>query len=927
MLEYLYFIFILPVENIVEFIFYFMNKIFADKPVISIVFVSLAINLMVLPLYKRADDMQERERAKVKSMERWNKHIRKTFKGDERYMIQTAYYRIEGYKPIYAITGSMSLVFQIPFFIAAYHFLSNLSLLKGVSFFLIPDLGAPDGIIKIGALSINFLPVLMTMINIVSGFIYTKGFPLKDKIQLYVMALFFLVLLYDSPSGLVLYWTCNNLFSLLKNLFFKIKKNRRLVINIVSAFTGTAIFATLVLKHRLYVRRQFFVFGLLMLCSYIPAFLSIAGKLLAKYKEKLEQKFFAKETDPKNVSALFWLGAVLNTVILGLMIPSELISSSPTEFGTIVHTGPLELVASALAIYAGVFLVWIGIFFAISTDKLKKVFACAMWVVAVCSLVNYYFFYGKFGIMNHALVFNEAPVYNDKGKLINLAVLIPIALLLVFVIKKWPKIVKSALSALILMFVVLSSISVVGINRTLIDEGYYQAMKDKTIEPTVSLSKNGNNVMVFMLDRAISEFVPYIFKELPDVAEDFEDFVYYPNTISFGGCTNFAAPAVYGGYEYTPTEMNKRTEEKLVDKHNEALMAIPVLFGENGYDVSVVDPPYANYKTLPDPSIFDGYENVSGYTTFGRYSGYNYHTDEELLSQRKHVAIYSLFRTAPVLLQNSIYDEGNYLSKPITNAGEEGFFYCAEAYVTMDNLDTYMYVDSSVENKLVVMTNQLTHEPTWLETPNYTLGPDIDYAYLTPEKRAEYVVNGEQLFLNEENAIITYHVDAAALRLLGEFFDYLRKEGVYDNTRIIIVSDHGWPVYQMNDVELDENTSIETFNPILLVKDFKGSDALKQGELRYLEESNLWVDDTFMTNADVATLCVTGTIENPVNPFTGKEINNDEKTLHTQMITSSQISGIADNNGNVYRTDDFPWLEFLGGEVKDKDNWFIHYED
>jgi membrane protein insertase Oxa1/YidC/SpoIIIJ len=32
------------------------------------------------------------------------------------------------------------------------------------------------------------------------------------------MALIFLVLLYNSPSGLVLYWTCNNIFSLGKNL-------------------------------------------------------------------------------------------------------------------------------------------------------------------------------------------------------------------------------------------------------------------------------------------------------------------------------------------------------------------------------------------------------------------------------------------------------------------------------------------------------------------------------------------------------------------------------------------------------------------------------------------------------------------------------------------------------------------------------------
>ena len=81
----------------------------------------------------------------------------------------------------------------------------------------------PDALLTIGGLSINLLPVLMTVINIISSSIYTKGAPLKEKVQLYGMALLFLVLLYDSPSGLVLYWTANNTFSLIKNIIQSLK--------------------------------------------------------------------------------------------------------------------------------------------------------------------------------------------------------------------------------------------------------------------------------------------------------------------------------------------------------------------------------------------------------------------------------------------------------------------------------------------------------------------------------------------------------------------------------------------------------------------------------------------------------------------------------------------------------------------------------
>ena len=54
------------------------------------------------------------------------------------------------------------------------------------------------------------------------------------------MAVIFLVLLYNSPSGLVVYWTCNNIFSLVKNIFYKLKHPRETAY-ILSAVIGTAI--------------------------------------------------------------------------------------------------------------------------------------------------------------------------------------------------------------------------------------------------------------------------------------------------------------------------------------------------------------------------------------------------------------------------------------------------------------------------------------------------------------------------------------------------------------------------------------------------------------------------------------------------------------------------------------------------------------
>jgi membrane protein insertase Oxa1/YidC/SpoIIIJ len=112
---------------------------------------------------------------------------------------------------------------------AAYQLLSNAQMLNGASLGPITDLGAPDGLIALGSITLNALPILMTLINVISSAIYLKGFPLKTKIQLYGMALFFLVFLYNSPAALVFYWTLNNTFSLFKTLFYRIKNSRKIL--------------------------------------------------------------------------------------------------------------------------------------------------------------------------------------------------------------------------------------------------------------------------------------------------------------------------------------------------------------------------------------------------------------------------------------------------------------------------------------------------------------------------------------------------------------------------------------------------------------------------------------------------------------------------------------------------------------------------
>ena len=112
-------LFIAPLKLLFELFYYYAYK-FTDSAGLSIVVISLIVNFLVLPLYKRADEIQAEEREIQATMAPMIKHLKKTFKGDERFMMLQEYYRINNYKPIYALKSTVSLLLQIPFFIAAY---------------------------------------------------------------------------------------------------------------------------------------------------------------------------------------------------------------------------------------------------------------------------------------------------------------------------------------------------------------------------------------------------------------------------------------------------------------------------------------------------------------------------------------------------------------------------------------------------------------------------------------------------------------------------------------------------------------------------------------------------------------------------------------------------------------------------------------
>ena len=867
-----------PLKLIFEIIFELAHRLIRH-PGLAIIALSLVMNILVLPLYKRADAMQEKARDMEAKLRDGVAHIKKTFSGDERMMILQTYYRQNNYSPLSALNGSVSLLLEIPFFMAAYQFLSHLEVLNGVSLGPIRDLGAPDGLIVIGSLSINLLPFLMTFINVISSALYLKGFPLKTKIQLYGMALFFLVFLYTSPSCLVFYWTLNNVFSLGKTLVYKVIRSPKF-------------------EERRALRKQ--------------------TKTMAHAEQEEEGRDIA--TDKKG----FVLGTLFLTVLIGVLIPSTYIAASPQEYIDLTYFhNPLWYVVSAGCLAAGFFLVWLRVFYWLASPKGKVIFEKVVWIFCGVLLVNYMFFGTKLGVISSALQYEESMEFTVWEYVLNLLVLTAVGVAIYFALKHWKRAVATILLTAIIAITGMSGLNLVTI-KTSVDEISQDQTIQEEVMPHFQLNKNGKNVIVLMLDRAMGQYIPYLLNERPDLKDMFAGFTYYSNVISFGGFTNVGTPALLGGYEYTPVEMNKRDDELLVTKHNEALKVMPVTFLNHGFKVTVCDPVYANYQWIPDLSIYDEYPEIQKFITKGKFGSVE-QKRAAIQNNHRNFFCFSLMKTMPLFVQPGIYDYGRYLQSvsytsdvvystqnclntSVASGLHKDFM---EAYNVLDNLSNMTKVTAGGENTFLFMANDITHDPMLLQEPSYKPMLHVNNTQYDEGHTNRFTVNGITLKVEDSLQMSHYHTNMAALLQLGKWFDYLRANGVYDNTKIILVSDHGRYLGQLDELIMDdgkdEYKDVELYYPLLMVKDF--------GSKKFT------TSDEFMTNGDVPTLAMKDVIKNPVNPFTGKPINNEEKTAHDQFIIMTGKWSVSTNDGYTY-------LPSRWASVKDnlweKDNWTFY---
>jgi len=891
MLNIFYTVIIYPLYQIIEFVYQVGYKIF-DNRGLAIICVSFAVTFLCLPLYIVAEKWQQLERETIRRLKPKIDKIKAVFSGDERYMILSTYYRQNHYHPLYALRNSFGILIQIPFFIAAYTFLSHLDSLKNTSFIFIRDLGAPDGLLTVNGIRFNILPVVMTLINCVSGAIYAKNLDTKDKVQIYTISAVFLVLLYNSPSGLVLYWTMNNVFSLIKNIFYLFKKPLTLLYIVLCAIV-ISLDIYLIFFHYgdLYKRVTLLLISLAI--PLIPLVLKLYNRMFISTLKPLNE-------NERTKTQLFILSLAILCLFSGFVIPSFVISSSPQEFSYIEsNASPFVFLMNSFLQSLGLIIFWPFCIYFLFGNKIKTTLTILSLFLCYGALLNTFLFPGSYGEFTGMLNFvNDGTLKPSAGMaLINVLSLTAVCcLIFILIFKNKLKYFFPVSIIIITSFIGSSVINSITIGREYKRLTEIRAARGNeeisSLNPIFHLSREKKNVIVIMLDRGINSFIPEIFSESPELYGQYSGFTWYPNTLSFNGFTLIGAPPMFGGYEYTPQAINERKDELLVRKHNESLLLMPIIFSNNNFKVTVTDSPWANYSWMPDIRIYAGYPEIKVENTLRAYLSLwlsrNSFSDLNLKSQilKRNFIWFSFFKSVPMVLRPALYNSGKWWN---TNSTTIDLHLILNNYAVLDLLSDLTSADSS-ENTFLLFVNELTHEPAFLQAPDYVPVPNV-----TDRGKSKYA------------DIVNYPANAAALKRLGAWFEYLKKNNLYDNTRIIISADHGANI-KSGLFPYSEKIPFnrEIYNPILLIKDFNSDFPLE-------------TDFTFMTNADVPSLAFKDIIQNPKNPFTGNPVNDEEKH-RTLYITTTDKWMPYQHNANTFKIAPNEWYA-VHSNIFDEDDW------
>jgi YidC/Oxa1 family membrane protein insertase len=198
-----------------QFLLNFLNTIhgFVKDYGVAILVLTLVVRLVLWPLQSKANQTMRKTALLGPKMQ----ELREKYKADPTRMNQEVMklYKQYGINPV---GGCLPMAIQIPIFFGLYQMLAQAVELRNARFLWVHDLSQPDTVAHLPVLGfpINVIPLLMAATQVwLMAMTPKTGDPTQRRIMMFT-PLIFLFFCYNFAAALALYYTAQNLFSILQ---------------------------------------------------------------------------------------------------------------------------------------------------------------------------------------------------------------------------------------------------------------------------------------------------------------------------------------------------------------------------------------------------------------------------------------------------------------------------------------------------------------------------------------------------------------------------------------------------------------------------------------------------------------------------------------------------------------------------------------
>ncbi len=503
---------------------------------------------------------------------------------------------------------------------------------------------------------------------------------------------------------------------------------------------------------------------------------------------------------------IFTLSVLTLTTIVHIYLPITTFLTSPGELN--LHLNYLlghNLERTVLFLYVALAVYGLGMFSRVRTVLTTAAFgaliACVLYILVV-----------PFGypVMN-GLLFEQIPLTRSALLLRAAAdlVLVPIAIMAsVWGLLRWGG--RPLLLSVAMVHGAFALAAGMGAAKHPSETASPSSSQSTVLRP-IRFTRHGSNVLLLFLDRFMGGFVEDILEGDPELYERLSGFTWYPRTVSSGINSIAGLHPLLGGYDYTPQEMSARGQP-LRDTSAEAFSILPANFIRKGWEAGILNPHGLGFTVEGDcdflraPGARCSHTPGTVVQRTAKELGFSL-TELSRADYAEFLVLLGAMRATPYLAKHTIGERGPWLEF-LNHTSGTTFRQWAELRALPELSTT-----DATANQLNIVFNMLPHEP-------YFMGDDcLPHASQLSVTPAELGERGHASLFALQHAVAT----RCTLGLVADYMDWLRAEGVYDNTKIVIVSDHGinGPVWDSSSRAVEGQTGSDFYvgpRSVLFVK-------------------------------------------------------------------------------------------------------------